>query len=163
MPLKLYSMFVSVCEKIPYALVAIACRIAAAAPFWRSGQSKLEGADIFGVKYELFSLKASKVYLFAEEFGFPDAIAPTAAQLAALGENLLPPLLLVGLASRLSAVGLLIMTAVIQLYVFPEELLSPEGNWALHLSWAAPLLVIARSGPGAISLDSILGTLRKAK
>lgn len=163
MPSKLYSMFASACEKIPYALVAIACRIAAAAPFWRSGQSKLEGADIFGVKYELFSLKASKVYLFAEEFGFPDAIAPTAAQLAALGENLLPPLLLVGFASRLSAVGLLIMTAVIQLYVFPEELLNPNGNWALHLSWAAPLLVIARNGPGTISLDSILGKLRKAK
>lgn len=163
MPLKLYSTFVAVCEKIPYALVAIACRIAAAAPFWRSGQSKLEGGDIVGVKYELFSLKASKVYLFAEEFGFPEAIAPTAAQLAALGENLLPPLLLVGLASRVSAVGLLVMTAVIQFYVYPEELLRPDGNWAMHLSWAAPLLVIARNGPGTISLDSLLGKLRKPK
>lgn len=159
----LYSKFVSACELIPYTIVAFACRVAAAVPFWRSGQSKLEGADIFGVKYELFSVKASKVYLFSEEFGFPDAIAPAAAQFAALGENLLAPLLVFGLASRLSAVGLLVMTAVIQFYVYPEDLLKPDGNWAMHLSWAAPLLVIARSGPGAISLDKLLGKLGKPK
>lgn len=159
----LYSSFSQLCGKIPYAFVALACRAAAAVPFWRSGQSKLEGADIFGVKYELFSIKASKVYLFANEFGFSEAIAPAATQLAALGENLLPPLLVFGLLTRFGALGLLIMTAVIQFYVFPEELFNPNGNWAMHLLWAAPLLVILQRGPGAVSLDALLGGGRRKR
>lgn len=157
----LYSSFGTLCEKIPYAPVALACRVAAAVPFWRSGQSKLDGADIFGVRYELFSLKPSKIYLFAEEFGFGDAIAPVAAQLAALSENLLPPLLVFGLLTRIGALGLLVMTAVIQFYVFPEELVNPNGNWALHLQWAAPLLVVLQRGPGALSLDALFGGKRR--
>ncbi len=157
----LYSAFTALCGKVPYTIVALVCRVAAAIPFWRSGQSKLDGGDIFGIKYELFSLKASKVYLFANEFGFSDMIAPTAAQMAALGENLLPPLLFLGLMTRVGALGLLVMTAVIQFYVFPEELLNPNGNWAEHLQWAAPLMVVLQRGPGAISLDGILGRFRK--
>jgi putative oxidoreductase len=153
----LYGRFSALCSKVPYTLVALACRVAAAVPFWRSGQSKLEGADIIGIKYELFSLKATKVYLFQEEFGFPEVIAPAAAQMAALGENLLPPLLVLGLLSRVGALGLLIMTAVIQFYVFPEELLNPNGNWAMHLQWAAPLIVVLQRGPGALSIDALLG------
>jgi putative oxidoreductase len=158
----LYSAFAALASKIPYGAVALVCRFAAAVPFWRSGQSKLEGGSILGVKYELFSLKASKVYLFANEFGFPEAIAPIAAQMAALGENLLPPLLVFGLLPRAGALGLLVMTAVIQFYVFPEQLLSPNGNWALHLLWAAPLLVVLQGGPGAISLDALFGKRRPA-
>lgn len=153
----LYGRFSALCSKIPYTLVALACRVAAAVPFWRSGQSKLEGVDLFGVKYELLSLKASKVYLFQEEFGFGEAIAPAAAQMAALGENLLPPLLVLGLLTRVGALGLLVMTAVIQFYVFPEELLNPNGNWAMHLQWAAPLMVVLQRGPGALSIDALLG------
>lgn len=157
---QLYDGFTALCSKIPYAIVALLCRIAAAVPFWRSGQSKLEGGDLFGVKYELFSLKASKVYLFATEFGFGDSIAPIAAQLAALGENLLPPLLVFGFLTRFGALGLLIMTAVIQFYVFPEELLNPDGNWAMHLQWAAPLMVVLQRGPGAVSIDGFLSKFR---
>lgn len=157
----LYATFIRICETIPYAVIALFSRLAAAVPFWRSGQSKLEGGEVFGVKYELLSLKATKVYLFAEEFGFPDTIAPAAAQMAALGENLLPPLLVFGLLSRVGALGLLIMTMVIQFYVFPEELLRPDGNWAVHLSWAAPLLIVLARGPGAISLDSLLGQRKR--
>lgn len=153
----LYSRFSALCSKVPYTIVALACRVAAAVPFWRSGQSKLDGVDLFGVKYDLFSLKASKVYLFQEEFGFPEAIAPLAAQMAALGENLLPPLLVLGLLTRVGALGLLIMTAVIQFYVFPEELLNPNGNWAMHLQWAAPLMVVLQRGPGALSIDALVG------
>ncbi len=159
--ISLYSTFSALCGKVPYTAVAIACRIAAGIPFWRSGQSKLDGADILGVKYELFSIKASKVYLFANEFGFGDAIAPAAAQMAALGENLLPPLLFLGLFARVGALGLLIMTAVIQFFVFPEELLNPNGNWLMHLQWAAPLMVVLQRGPGALSVDHLLGKFKR--
>lgn len=155
----LYNRMTALCALIPYSVIALACRVAAAAPFWRSGQSKLEGGEILGVKYELFAVKASKVYLFAEEFGFPDAVAPIAAQMAALGENLLPPLLVLGLLTRVGALGLLIMTAVIQFYVFPAELLRIDGNWSLHLLWAAPLLVLLQRGPGSASIDALLTPL----
>lgn len=156
----LYTRFTTLADQIPYSFVAFTCRLAAATPFWRSGQSKLDGGEIFGIKYELFSVKASKIYLFQTEFGFPEPIAPIATQLAALGENILPPLLLLGLLSRFSALGLLVMTAVIQFYVFPEELLRANGNWSMHLLWAAPLLVILSRGPGAFSVDALAGRKR---
>jgi len=56
---------------------------------------------------------------------------------------------LVGFASRLSALGLMVMTLVIQLIVYPEG--SPE-----HILWFALLLLIVARGPGAISLDHII-------
>ncbi|GAB4518206.1 MAG: DoxX family protein [Amphiplicatus sp.] len=154
---RLYASFARMCGKVPYSLTALVCRGAAAVPFWRSGQSKLEGGDILGVKYELFSLKASKIYLFSDVYGFPEAIAPFVAQLTALGENLLPPMLVCGILTRFGALGLLVMTAVIQFYVFPEELLKPNGNWSLHLLWAAPLLVVLTHGPGKFSVDALVG------
>ncbi|MBI1366338.1 MAG: DoxX family membrane protein [Alphaproteobacteria bacterium] len=150
----LYASFARLCDAIPYALLALVCRVAAAVPFWRSGQAKLDGADFLGVKFELFHLKASQAYLFAEEFHFPETIAPAAAQLAAIGENILSPLLIIGLFGRASALGLLVMTAVIQFYVYPSELLNPNGNWSEHLLWAAPLLVVLGRGPGGLSADA---------
>jgi putative oxidoreductase len=152
----LYGAFAGLAERTPYAVLAFVCRVAAAIPFWRSGQSKLEGGDILGVKYEILSVKASKVYLFATEFGFGDALAPAAAHMAALGENILPPMLVFGLLSRASALGLLTMTAVIQFFVFPGQLFDPNGNWSMHLLWAAPLLVVFARGPGALSIDALV-------
>ena len=151
----LYAAFARLCEAIPYAFLAFVCRVAAAVPFWRSGQAKLDGGAFLGVKYDLFHLKASQAYLFANEFHFPEAVAPIAAQLAAIGENILSPLLIIGLFGRASALGLLVMTAVIQFYVYPSELLNPHGNWSEHLLWAAPLFVILARGPGALSIDAL--------
>lgn len=151
---RVYAAAASTLDKIPYAAIALVARVAAAIPFWRSGQSKLDGGEFFGVRYELFTLKPSKVYLFTEEFGFGEALGPLAAQAAALGENILPPMLVLGVLARMSALGLFVMTAVIQFFVFPGELLNPNGNWSLHLLWAAPLLLILARGPGAISLDA---------
>jgi putative oxidoreductase len=62
--------------------------------------------------------------------------------------------------TRLGAAGLLVMTAVIQFYVFPDELLKPNGNWAMHLQWAAPLMVVLQRGPGALSIDAVIGRRR---
>jgi len=55
----------------------------------------------------------------------------------------------VGLFSRLSALALLGMTAVIQVFVYPDA-------WPTHLSWAGLLLVIIGRGAGAWSLDRLL-------
>ena len=56
-----------------------------------------------------------------------------AAHLATYAEHLFPLLLVLGLFTRLSAVALLGMTAVIQIFVYPDA-------WPTHLSWAGLLL-----------------------
>ena len=61
-----------------------------------------------------------------------------------------PILLAFGLLTRYAALGLLAMTAVIQLTY-------PDGWQNFHLPWAAMALAIMAFGPGAISLDRLLG------
>ena len=69
-----------------------------------------------------------------------------AAYAAAFAEHLFPLLLLLGLGTRVSALALLVMTAVIQLLVYPDA-------WPVHGTWATILLYLAATGPGRISLD----------
>lgn len=123
-------------EKIPYALIALVARIAVADVFWRSGQTKVDGWHITETTFDLFR----------EEYRVPLLPPEIAAYLAAIQEHLFSVLLLIGLASRLSALGLLAMTAVIQIFVYP-------ANYPDHLLWAAALLLIVARGPGAISID----------
>jgi putative oxidoreductase len=73
-----------------------------------------------------------------------------AAHLATYAEHLLPILLVLGLFTRLSALGLLAMTAVIQIFVYPDA-------WPTHLSWVALMLYLAGRGAGGLSLDRALG------
>jgi putative oxidoreductase len=72
-----------------------------------------------------------------------------AAYLSTIGEHLFPILLFVGLAARLSALGLFGMTMVIQLFVVP-------GGWPEHILWLSLLTLIIARGPGAISLDHLI-------
>ena len=71
-----------------------------------------------------------------------------AAHAAAYAEHLFPVLLVVGLFTRIAALALLVMTAVIQFFVYPDA-------WPTHLSWAGLLLYLAGRGAGPISLDRI--------
>ncbi|MGZ5239103.1 MAG: DoxX family protein, partial [Caldimonas sp.] len=68
----------------------------------------------------------------------------------AYSEHFFPLLLVLGLATRLSAAALLGMTLVIEVFVYPQA-------WPTHLSWAAPLMLLAARGAGAFSLDRGLG------
>ena len=68
------------------------------------------------------------------------------ATLAATAEHVFPVLLLLGLATRFSALALLGMTAVIQVFVYP-------GAYATHGVWATVLLFLIAKGPGALSID----------
>lgn len=130
---------VGLVEKIPYSAIALLARIAVADVFWRSGQTKVDGWQITETTFDLFR----------EEYRVPLLPAEFAAYLATIQEHLFSVLLLVGLASRLSALGLLGMTLVIQLFVYP-------ANYPDHLLWAAALLLIVARGPGVISLDHLL-------
>jgi putative oxidoreductase len=70
--------------------------------------------------------------------------------MATVAEHLFPVLLVLGLATRLSALALLGMTLVIQVFVYPDA-------WPTHLSWAALMLYLAGRGAGSLSLDRWLG------
>lgn len=140
-------------ERIPHSAVALLARLGLGAMFWASGQTKIEGLvlDPIGWTFELGQPRLSEgaLFLFREEYRLPVLAPELAATLAALAEHLLPLLLVIGLASRLSALGLLAMTAVIQVFVYPDA-------WPTHAIWAALLLVIVARGPGLVSIDHLL-------
>jgi putative oxidoreductase len=129
----------SLAERIPQNLMQLVARLAIANIFWRSGQTKVNG----------FSIREETFYLFKEDYKVPLLPSDLAAYLATIAEHVFPILLLVGLVTRLSALGLLGMTLVIQLFVIP-------GGWPEHLLWFSVLLLIITRGPGAISLDHLI-------
>jgi len=153
----LYQSFARTGELIPYAVIALVARFAGAIDFWRSGQSKLDGDAVLGVKWNIFDVAEKKYFLFENVYGIPAPLAQPMTHAAAIAEFFLPLMLVFGVLARVGALGLIIMTAFIQFYVFPEQLLEPNGNWSTHLLWTAPLLLILARGPGALSLDALLG------
>lgn len=142
--------FVHVTEGIPNTLLALVARFSMAAVFWKSGQTKIQGfaVDIVNGEFTLGwpRLSDSVVDLFRDEYRLPLISPEIAATLAALGEHVLPILLLLGLATRLSALGLLGMTLTIQLLVYPDA-------YPTHGTWAAVLLYLMVHGPGNLSID----------
>ena len=127
-------------NQVPEAPVALLLRIAVAAPFFLSGRTKVEG---------FLTLKDSTFYLFAEEYRVPLLPSDLAAYAATWAEHALPILIVLGLLTRPAALGLLVMTAVIQLFVVP-------AGWPTHLLWLAPLVYLIARGPGAWSVDRLL-------
>lgn len=138
-PAALVTRFVDLCERIPYSVLALAARIFPAAVFWMSGQTKVDG----------FRVTESAVALFREEYQLPLIDPTVAAHLAAFAEHFFPVLLVIGLASRFSALALLGMTLVIQFLVYP-------GAWPTHGVWAACFLLVIARGPGVLSLDHLI-------
>ena len=140
---------------LPEGAVALLARFSIAAVFWKSGQTKVEGLaiDLVDGQFTLGwpRLAPQAVDLFRDEYRLPWLPPEIAALAAAFGEHLLPLLLLLGLATRLSALGLLLMTAVIQLFVYP-------GAWPTHGVWAALLLWLMVRGPGRVSVDGWLAS-----
>jgi len=130
----------------PPSLTQLALRLALAVPFWRSGVNKWDG---------FLQLNDVAVLLFTSEFTlklpggpYPFPAPAITAFAAGFAEILLPVLLVLGLATRLSALGLLVMIIVVQLTV-------PSG-WPLHVTWAAMALGIMAWGPGRISIDHLI-------
>ncbi|MFS2158977.1 DoxX family protein [Pseudomonas sp. Pseusp122] len=121
--------------------LALVARISIAAIFLLSGRTKVEG---------FLTITDSTYELFRTEYNLPLISPELAAHLSAYAEHLFPTLLILGLFSRLSALALLGMTLVIEIFVYPDA-------WPTHLSWAGLLLVIIGRGAGAISLDRRLG------
>ena len=142
--------------RVPHSFIALLARIGIAAVFWQSGQTKIEGFVLNLATGEFVwgwpRLTDSAVALFAEEYRLPLLSPLWAAPMAAVAEHVLPVLLVMGLATRWAALGLLGMTLVIQLFVYPDAF------W-VHSLWAATLLLLVRDGAGSYSLDALIHTL----
>lgn len=122
---------------VDHALLALTARVAMGAIFFLSGRTKVDG---------LLTVNDSAYELFREEYKVPLLPPEFAAHMAAYAEHLFPLLLVLGLLTRFSALSLLGMTAVIQIFVYPSA-------WPTHLSWAMPLLYLIGRGAGPLSLD----------
>ena len=125
-------------------------RIALAVPFFKSGLTKWDGFLSLSPAAEFLFEDEFKLHIFGNAYDFP--LPTAAAYLDSIAEIVLPILLVIGLATRFSALVLLIMTGVIQLVV-------PEGWANFHLPWAGLALALIALGPGPLSLDHLLEKL----
>jgi putative oxidoreductase len=123
-------------DRVPYALLALPLRFAVATVFWNSGMVKLASWD-------------TTIALFADEYQVPLLPPEVAAYIAASIELTTPVLLLLGLFTRFASLVLLGMTAVIEIFVYPQA-------WPTHIQWAAMLLVLLCRGAGTWSIDHLL-------
>lgn len=125
---------------VPDWLIPLLQRFAIAAVFWLSGRTKVEG---------LFTLTDGTFFLFENEYAVPLLSPQVAAYMATTAEHVFPILLVLGLFTRLSALALLVMTLVIQIFVYPSA-------WPVHLTWAALMIPLIARGGGRLSLDHVL-------
>ena len=132
---------------LPDALLLLVARLGVAAVFFQSGRTKVTG---------LLNITDSAYYLFETDYRLPLIPPHIAAHLATWSEHLFPILLMLGLGTRFAALGLLGMTMVIEVFVYPDA-------WPTHLSWAGLLLPLIAMGGGPIALDRLIGArLRKS-
>ncbi len=156
--------FVSACSFVPYALVALALRIVMARVFFLDGQTRVEGPHLaysfhgFGASVILpMQVKAETLFTFITQYAALPVPGAIAAYLVGYAEFSLPLMLVMGFGTRIAALGLLIMTAMIQVFVMPQAL------WTTHVYWALLLLVLLSLGPGKISLDHAIRWLSGRK
>ena len=127
-------------ESVPLWVNGLVCRLGIAGVFWRSGQTKV---------HDFFEIDPSTYDLFRDEYKVPLIPPDIAAVAATISEHLFSVLLVIGLASRLSASALFGMTVVIEIFVYP-------GSWPDHLMWSAAMLFVIFRGPGLVSLDHLI-------
>jgi putative oxidoreductase len=135
-PTALVDRAINLLDSVPYTLLALPLRVGAAAVFWNSSQAKLANWD-------------TTIELFTEDYKVPLLPPEIAANMALSIEVTTPVLLVLGLLTRVSALVLIGMTAVIEIFVFPLA-------WPTHIQWAAMLLMLLCRGPGKLSLDHVL-------
>lgn len=152
-PVELVRQSVALMSRIPDAWIALLARFSIAAIFWKSGQTKVQGfaIDIVSGEFQIGwpRLSDSVVDLFRDEYKLPLMPPELGAIMAASAEHLFPALILLGLATRFSALALLGMTATIQIFVYPDA-------YPTHGVWAVVLLFIIAKGPGPLALDHLV-------
>ena len=136
-----FDLFASAASSLlPVSALLLLQRLGIACVFLLSGRTKVDG---------LLTVNENAFELFRSEYALPLIKPELAAYAATYSEHLFPLLLILGLFTRFAAAGLLVMTLVIQIFVYPDA-------WATHLSWAGLLLPLIALGGGKLSLDRLL-------
>jgi len=125
---------------LPDSFLLLVARLGAASIFFLSGRAKVEG---------WFTITDGTFDLFATDYALPFIPPHIAAYAATISEHLFSVLLAIGLFTRAGALGLLGMTLVIEVFVYPDA-------WPTHLSWAGLLLPLLAKGGGRFSIDHLL-------
>jgi putative oxidoreductase len=127
-------------QLLPLSLLLLVQRLGIAAVFFMSGRTKVDG---------ILTVNDTAFELFRSEYALPLVKPEIAAYASAYSEHLFPILLVLGLFTRLSAGALLVMTLIIEIFVYPDA-------WPTHLSWAGLLLPLIALGGGKLSLDRLV-------
>jgi len=137
-----FNLYAAVAERLlPLSLLLLVQRLGIAAVFFMSGRTKVDG---------LLTVNETAFELFRTDYALPLVKPEIAAYAATYSEHLFPLLLLLGLFTRFSATALLVMTAVIEIFVYPDA-------WPTHLSWVGLLLPLIAFGGGRLSFDGVTG------
>jgi putative oxidoreductase len=120
--------------------VDLAIRVFVASVFFKSGLTKIASWS-------------STLALFENEYAVPLLPPELAAVLGTGVELIFPVLLVLGLGSRLSA-GVLFVFNVIAVASYPDL---GEVGLRDHQMWGLLLVVTLLHGPGALSLDHLIG------
>ena len=154
-----------------YALVALGLRLVMARVFFLSGQAKIEGpelpihlsipnANLPALDFTVIlptTIKAATYQMFETQYAALPLPSTLAAVLFTYAEFVLPIFLVLGFATRISALLLLGMTLLLQLYVLPAMW------WTVHVYWVSILAVLICKGPGALSIDAVIRWLYSRK
>lgn len=132
---------------IPQWLPLLALRFAVAVPFFNSGLTKWDGFPELSAGAQFLFAEEFRLHILGSEIPYPFPLA--VATLSGVAEIVLPILLVLGAFTRFAALGILAMTAIIQLTV-------PEGWANFHLPWAAMALTLLTFGGGRLALDALI-------
>jgi len=132
--------FDGIARLIPGWLLALLARGSIAYTFWSSGRTKVSG---------FLDISDSTFFLFEQEYAVPLIPSQIAAHIATYAEHFFPILLILGLFTRFAALSLLVMTSVIQIFVYPDA-------WSVHMWWTLAMLYLMKYGAGVISLDHLM-------
>ena len=134
-------------SRLPEGIALLVTRVALAGIFWRSGRTKVEEGTAL-------SINDTTYFLFEHEYSGLPLPVDLAVPLATYAEHLFPILLVLGFFTRFAALSLLLMTLVIQVFVYPD------AWWATHILWVALAAILVSRGGGLFSLDALLASRR---
>lgn len=137
-------------SKLPEDLITLLTRLAIGNVFWRSVQTKISGWEFFEQSFQFYNLGSNAITLFRYEYKVPLLPYTQAAYAATFAEFFFSIMLILGLGTRIAALGLLGVTAVIQIFVYPDA-------WPIHILWFVGLLYLLKHGGGRVALEKLWG------
>ena len=147
---KILSPIDNVLSRMPEFVINLAMRLVLFRVFWLAAQTKITGMTIAGQHFPFWNITDNTFLLFDFEYGVPLLPQTLDAYLCTFGEFFLALMILLGFLTRFAALGLLCITLVIQLFVYPDYW------WSSHVYWVLPPLYLIKYGGGNASVDKVL-------